>query len=245
MVLQSLGCQVAWPTLKGVKAYAQRFGHSESAIRTGLSRANKAGLLQVQDSRQVALGQDLQGFVRYFLKEPFARDTFSLVLTRLSASQATARYHLHDALTRLGYVKMLPNAYLRYGADPLALEAVLQDKSLQQYLYAFETSGPLPRQLEAQLEQIYDLQAWAERLNHFSTDLSLFLAQAPPDSPEGYLNYLFARSSFHKNIMTCAPYLPEAYFAEVRLLKASYQRLGQMAHTHHAVFCQLYQRVFG
>ncbi|PIQ28525.1 hypothetical protein COW36_12890 [bacterium (Candidatus Blackallbacteria) CG17_big_fil_post_rev_8_21_14_2_50_48_46] len=245
MVLQSLGCKVSWPSLKGVKAYAQYFGHSESAIRTGLSRANKNKMLIVKDSKHVALGPELQGFVSYFLKEAFTSDSFSLVLTQLSAQQATERYQINDLLTRLGYVKILANAYLRYGAEPLALEAVLKDKSLQAFIYTFETSKQLPAQLENQLEPIYALQTWGKRLSSFSEDLKYFLAQAAWDSPEGYFNYLFARSSFHKNIMTAAPYLPEAYFPEVRLLKADYHTLGQMAHTHHQVFCERYQQLFG
>jgi DNA-binding transcriptional regulator PaaX len=244
MVLQSLGCKVNWPALKGVKAYAQRFGHSESAIRTGLSRANKNQTLVVEGSKQVALGQELQRFVAYFLEESFAENTFSLILTQLSTQQATERYQLNDLLTRLGYVKILANAYLRYGAAPLALEAVLKDKSLQDYIYAFEAGATLPANLETQLEEIYALKQWGERLRTFSEDLKTFLGLANWDTPEGYLNYLFARSSFHKNILTAAPYLPETYFPEVSILKTHYQTLGQMAHEHRDLFCALYCRLF-
>lgn len=244
MVLQALGCAVNWPSLKGVKAYAQRFGHSEGAIRTGLSRANKNQTLVVEGSKQVALGEELQSFVAYFLEESFARNTFSLLLTQLSAQQATERYQLNDILTRLGYVKILSNAYLRYGADPLALQAVLKDKGLQDFIYTFEVGSTLPANLENQLEQVYALHQWGERLRMFSEDLTTFLGQAAWDTPEGYLNYLFARSSFHKNILTVAPYLPEAYFPEVSILKAHYQSLGQMAHEHRDVFCGLYRALF-
>lgn len=242
-----LGQQLPWPALKAVKAYARRCGHSDSAIRTGLSRAHKSQELSItaEKPKRVVLGEPLKGFVHYFFNEPFQNTRFSLILTRLSAGQDKERYQINDVLTRLGYVKCLPNAYLRYGGDPAMVTHFLAEQGLTAWILPFHDLPTLPPQLEAELEGLYGLQSWRQRLLEFQLALDTFLAQAPLDTEEGYLNYLFARSSFHKNILTQAPYLPEAYFPEVALIKANYQRLGQIAEVYQARNQALYQAVFG
>lgn len=246
-VFQQLGQEVPWPALKAVKTYAEHYGHSAGAVRTGVSRAKKTGELLVLDStpKQLALGPELKGFVRYYLQEPFQSTHFSLVLTRLTAGQDTERYKLNDHLTRLGHVKFLPNAYLRYGGDPNQVQHFLQEQGLADYVYAFQEIDALPGALEAELDTLYDLPTWKARLNTFAADLDTFLNQAPLDTAQGYQNYLFARSSFHKNIMTRAPYLPERYFPEVALIKAAYEYLGGLARERMAQHRALYLEVFG
>lgn len=253
-VFQCLGHDVPWPAVKGVKAYAERFGHRPGTVRTGLSRLKSAAdqelaLTEVltdgtSSYAALALGPHLQHFVRYFLQEPFQNEQFSLILTQLPAQATAERYALNDQLLRLGYVKFTSNGYLRYGGDPNRVNQWLQAQAFTPWVYHFEALNALPQRLEAELHSLYDLDFWQGALRDFETALEAFLASKSLDQPDGYLNYLFARSSFHKNIMTRAPYLPARYFAEVKRLKALYHYLGGLAQTRMQAHLALYKQCF-
>lgn len=237
---------VPWPGAAATRAYCEWFGHSSAATRTALSRAKSQQHIHIEGSPpRIILGNTLKHQVNYYLRENFSDSSFSLIITHFSQDSDSERYRVKDLLTRLGYVKFTHNTYLRYGSNPAPVLEWLHQQELSQYVYHFHPLEDIPHTLQSELASLYELAKWRTVLKDYSDFLTAFLKQTDLKSLEGYLSYLYVRSAFHKNIMTCAPFLPPRYFAEVTLLKDCYERLGTLAHTHMNSNLEHYCTFFG
>lgn len=245
-VYQCLQHEVPWPSAAATRSYCEWFGHSPAATRTAISRAKTQEHINVEGTPpRIILGDILKHQVNYYLKESFSAHSFSIIITHFSQDSDSERYRVKDLLTRLGYVKFTHNTYLRYGSSPTSVLEWLQEQDLSQYVYHFHPLEDIPQNLQSELSTLYELDKWRRILKDYSHFLNSFLGQIDLKSQEGYLNYLYLRSAFHKNIMIHAPFLPARYFAEVTLLKDCYARLGSLAHTHMESNLKHYHAFFG
>lgn len=245
-VYRHLQQEVPWPSVAATRSYCEWFGHSSAATRTAISRAKTQQQIKVQGTPpRIMLGNSLTHQVNYYLTESFSDPSFSIIITHFSQDSDSERYRVKDLLTRLGYVKFTHNTYLRYGSSSAPVTEWLQQQDLSEYVYHFHPLADIPLNLQEALSSLYNLDKWRTTLIDYSSFLKAFLEQTDFKSREGYLSYLYVRSAFHKNIMTCAPFLPARYFAEVTLLKDCYKRLGSLAHTHMRTNVEHYRAFFG
>ena len=245
-VFQKQGYDVCTPHPQALKAFAERYEHQTGAIRTSLFRALKQQeLVHVEERAYTGVGPGLamRELIQYFLKDPFTAQHFSLILTQLSAVEQKERYRLRDFLLRMGYTKISTGAYLRYGIDSDAIQQALEHQNLSRWIYHFPAIETLPARLVGELESVYSLEHWRSKLTSFEQALDAFLT-LPCSHTEDFLDYLFARSSFHKNLMVQVPFLPEAHFPAVKTLRRLYERLGAPAQSRVKQHIEWYKAYF-
>ena len=246
-VLNQFDQVLLWPSISAVKTFSKYFEHSENAIRTSLSRAKKNGDILIaieQNNKRIQLGEKIKDIIAYYLDEPFTGSSFSLLTFQFKSNQGKTRYRLKELLDRLNYIKLTQNTYIRYGSHPDAVEALLKQNQLDQYVYHFHHIESLPSRLMAEIPERYALNHWAPFLKQFNTRFQHYLSKEPIQSEAGYLRYLYARSTFHNLIMIQAPYLPESLFTDVTITKSIYHQLSQIAEDNRTEHAQIHKAFF-
>ncbi|PKL79696.1 MAG: hypothetical protein CVV27_01450 [Candidatus Melainabacteria bacterium HGW-Melainabacteria-1] len=230
IILAHFGAEYPWPEQARIEAFLCAFGYSQGAIRTALSRARAQGELIALDSdgKRLGAGELMSRYTSLFLSEPFSPGDFSLLLFHFASEQSKQRTRLKDMLAQFNYRMITQNAYLRYGARGEDIQAFLEAQGFAGHIYSFQLLPELPARLVHELPEMYQLLNWAERLKQAKIDFGEYLAQ-PGTLQERYWRYLFARASFHANLLTAAPYLPDTYFPEVRLTQEIFTGLTSQA----------------
>lgn len=248
LILDYFGQTVPWPSQAGLETFLGYFDYSLTAFRTALSRAKKQGEIWVakdaQGIKRVQPGPLMQQYVRYFLAEPFAGSTFSLILFHFSSQQAKERYRLKEMLANLNYVMLTQNAYLRYGNQPQEVDQLLAQQGFTEHVFHFAAIQTLPPRLESLIPELYQTELWAERLRDYQGRFQDYLYAEPLDSEQGYLRYLYTRAAFHKNIMARAPFLPERYFSETCIVQDVFAELVGVTQRFLPVHAELFKRIF-
>lgn len=244
---QQSGSLKGWPTLSGVKAFALSFKHSDAAIRTSVSRANKEGVIAVvrhAAQKRVVLGEELRQYAQFFLNKPYENNCFSLLLFHFSTAEASQRNALKEMLNRYHYVMLTQNAYLRYGGQSEAFDRLLEQQGFAEHVYHFHGLEQLPRRIVNEIDDLYPTEFWRLHLPEIVQDFELFLAQYPLDTEPGLLRYLYARVAFHKHVLARAPHLPASLFPAVEELQHAYRWLLEQGQRHHAKQVELFQDFF-
>lgn len=237
------GHEFPWPLQQKAESFLCFCGYSQSSIRTALSRSkSKAELvLSATDSKRLTAGELLDQYTQLFLSEPFRPGEFTLLLFHFATDQTRERAQLKELLAQFNFRMLTQNAYLNYGARNAEIQAFFEQQGFAEHIYCFQNLPELPERLILELPEIYELPVWSARLAQASKDFEEYLA-LPGTLQERYWRYIYARASFHTNLLTVAPYLPERYFPEVRLTEAIFTRFNQLQ--QEPEFIQAYQESF-
>jgi len=225
LILGFLGHEFPWPTQRAVEQFGMACGFSQNAVRTALTRAKQRGDLELIDDEKgirLAAGPVMMAYTQLFLQEPFAPGSFCLLLFHFTTDQRLQRQQLREILEQFNFKMVTQNAYLRYGAQAQQIAQFLAEQGLEEHVYLFQDLPHLPNRLQQQLNSLYALDEWSQRLPQIEANFKTYLA-APGSLTSRYWRFLWARGAFHAQVLTQAPYLPLEYFPAGQHIRALYQ----------------------
>jgi phenylacetic acid degradation operon negative regulatory protein len=204
-----------YPSLSTIRDFALYAGTSDSAIRTLLSRAGKAGYIRKE--------KDEAGTMRYRLSEP------SLVLSMVNSRQSwlpegfivavfsftvdatSERSIVRETLKNFGFKKIAQNVYLNGRIDTGPLRAAMRELGLDSHLYLFQCSELEDEVLIRRVNDLFELGERSVELAAFEAAMLAFIdcAQAEAsDRDEAARRLIYAGLVFWERFKTTEPPLP-------------------------------------
>lgn len=176
---------------------ARAAGHSETAIRTAMSRLRASGLVEVRVPpdggepryHRGALTRSLQEIVAGQLERP---DGFTLVVFAFATENTRERQVVREALRLHGFQRLAQNTYIGGCIDTTALESTFRHEGIEDNVFVFRTRGDLPPNVEERLITLFDLRARARVLRALRSDLTALLEDPRLDDAEHTQRLLYA-----------------------------------------------------
>jgi DNA-binding transcriptional regulator PaaX len=194
---------------------ARAAGHSETAIRTAMSRLRASGLVEVRVPpdggepryHRGALTRSLQEIVAGQLERP---DGFTLVVFAFATENTRERQVVREALRLHGFQRLAQNTYIGGCIDTTALESTFRHEGIEDNVFVFRTRGDLPPNVEERLITLFDLRARARVLRALRSDLTALLEDPRLDDAEHTQRLLYAGPVHYRITFVEEPQLPES-----------------------------------
>lgn len=216
----------AFPFLLGVPAVsapllrdlARAAGHTDTAIRTAMSRLRSSGVLEVRADRdgepryhRGELTRSLQETVSRQLTRP---DGFTLVVFTFATENARERHVVREALRLHGFQRLAQNTYLGGAIDTSSLEETFRREGVEDNVFVFRTEGALPANVRERLGALFDLKHRAKVLRQLGADLKELLDDPRLDDTELGRRLLYAAPVHYRLTFSEEPPLPQSAHPE-------------------------------
>lgn len=211
----------AFPFLLGTPAVsapllrdlARAAGHSETAIRTALSRLRASEFVEVRAPsdggeprfHRGAATRSLQEIVAGQLQRP---QGLTLVVFAFATENVRERQVVREALRLHGFQRLAQNTYIGGAVDTTALAATFRREGIEDRVFVFRTEGDLSPNVEERLVALFDLHARARALRALHADLLALLEDARLSETESIQRLLYAAPVHYRLTFIEEPQLP-------------------------------------
>lgn len=197
---------------------ASAAGHSDSAVRTTLSRLHKAQHLEVRLSerqgarplREYHRGDAARSVQQVVANQLTRPDGLTLVVFAFATDASRERHVVREALRVYGFQRLAQNTYISGYTDTSGLEAIFEREGLTQNVFVFQSREALSETLKTKLLALFDLPARARSLRTFRKDALALLNDEPLDDAEATRRLIYLAPVHYQVTFVDEPQLPAA-----------------------------------
>lgn len=168
-----------YPTLKGIRDFAEYCGISYSAVRTTLSRLNSNGRIRsFKDENKTTRYQMTEASMKMGLATADPRSLqqgFTLAIFSFTKEQEAERGSVRETLKYYGFKKLAQNTYIHGCIETESLKQSIRDLGLEKNFFLFHCPSIDDDDLIQRILAVFELEKRNQFLQSFNNDLTTFL----------------------------------------------------------------------
>lgn len=209
-----------YPSLKGIRDFAEYCGISYNAVRTSLSRLHSNGMIRsFKDETRVTRYQMTESSMNMGMATADRQNQpegFILAIFSFTREQDTERARVRETLKYYGFKKLAQNTYINGCIESENLKQSIRELGLEKNFFLFQCPSIDDSELIQKILSVFEIEKRNEFLLTFHDELIQFLSIKQLDRNESIHRLCYAGPVHWKVCFMDEPpfpvnYLPEKY----------------------------------